>query len=176
VTRETLDETLDRVAAEMTTTAPDAAFVMRLRPRLDAPARHGFVLKTLAAGACIMALALSGALLRTSDRDAGHVASMRRPAIDRPATAPLANPSAPTETFASRVQDVVSTNRAAAPASVSSQPAHLDSTIPPLSPLPDLDLAHLEFDALVVHPMDVSSLQIDGLSVTELGGAEEPKE
>ena len=67
MTHETLDETLDRVANEITAVSPDAAFVARLRPQLDESVRQPFGSRTLIAATCVLALAVAARLVRHDD-------------------------------------------------------------------------------------------------------------
>jgi len=175
VTRETLDETLDRVARDLTAVARDATFVARLRPQLDAPVRHGSALRTFAAAACMLAVATAAVLLRNSDSGTRALTSINRPASAAPAATAIEGVGATSELFAPRVEAVTTSNRAAS-TGLDTDHSRLESTIPALSSPPELDVAHLELDPLVVHPVDVSGLEIAGLSVTDLGAAGEPKE
>ena len=178
MTRETLDETLDRVAAEMTAVPPDETFIARVRPSLDRPARRGFGLRTFAIAPCLLALAVAAALMRPSGSGTRPVATSARSTCDRPTVTALETMPAGMEPSTPRAETVTATTRASGAVStgVGIDHARADFAIPALPPPPELDVAHLALDPLVVHPVDVSSIEIAEILVADLGPAEEPKE
>ena len=169
MTRETLDETIDRVAGEMTAVPSDAAFVARLRAEFDRPQPRSGVWTACIAFA-VLALAIAPVLFRSrgavpSAMPAPAVASVP-PVESRPAIA--ATMPAPS-----------GTGRAMPGARV---PARIDraanglATIPALPTPADLDLAHLELEPLDIAPADVSSLELPDISIAGLGSTGDPKE
>jgi len=175
VTRETLDETLDRVANEITAVPPDAAFVARLRPQLDESVGQPFGWRTLVAATCVLALALAASLVRHDDAGTRR-ASEAPPAIVRPL--PLEAERA-VDASVARAEGHEEPSIGAATGGrthVRMEQPIVESGIPAL-PVPlTIDLAHLQLDPLVVDPVDFSRIEIADISVTGLGASEEPKE
>jgi hypothetical protein len=176
VTRETLDETLDRVAREITAVPPDTTFGARLRPRLDEPVRQVFGPRTLVAATCVLALAVAAGLVRHNDPATPRVS------VTQSAIAGQAAPSAQIARFAGDRADqhagaAATTARATvALPRVEIEHTAAESAIPALLGPSVLDVAHLQLDRLVVEPVEVSSLEIPEISVTDLGAPEGPKE
>lgn len=176
MTRETLDETIDRVANEITAVPEEATFVARLRPQLDEPVRQAFGLRTLIAATCVLALAVAAGLMRHNDPGTGRV-----PVIQSENARPV-SPSA--QTARSEGDRVEQHGRAVAAPDrgtvavprVEIEHEVAESAIPALSDPSLLDLAHLQLDHLVVEPVEVSSIEIPEISVPGLGASEEPKE
>ena len=93
MTRETLDETIDRVANEITAVPAKATCVARLRPQLDEPVRQVFGPRTLIAATCVLALAVAAGLVRHNDPGTSRV-----PVIQSATARPVA-PSTQTARF-----------------------------------------------------------------------------
>jgi hypothetical protein len=168
MTRETLDDAVDRVAGEITAVERDPTFGARLRVRLDEPrmVNSGRV-AAVAAATLAIGLAIAGGMSNHEDQS-------RRDAPAAPvATVPTGAPSAETEAPKSR-SVVWPTGRNAAIARRANRPA-LDaaSAVEMVNAPPGLAVADLQLDPLSVPPVVVPGLEIMELSVTGLGIAEE---
>lgn len=172
--RETLDETLDRVANQITAVPQDATFVARLRPHLDASGRQLSGLHTLIAATCVLALAVG--LMRSSDPGTRRSSPIQT-ASARPAAPPAQTARSESEPVDRQALRATTTDRATA-AVPRSEIEHTVavSAIPALPAPPIIDLAHLQLDGLVVEPVEVSSIEIPEISVADLRMSEEPKE
>lgn len=172
--RETLDETLDRVANEITAVPPDVALVARLRPQLDESVGQPFGWRTLVAATCVLALALAASLVRHNDAGTRR-ASEAPPALVRPL--PLEAERAVDANVARAGHEEQSIGAATAgQAHVRMEHPVVESAIPALPVPPAIDLAHLQLDPLVVDAVNFSRIELADISVTDLGAAGEPKE
>ena len=157
MTRETLDETIDRVANEITAVPPDSTVVARLGPQLDEPVRQAFGLRTLIAVTCVLGLAVAAGLMRSS------APGTRRTPVMPSANARPAAPPAPTARTVGDPADqqagMATTADRATVAVPGGQIEHaIAESIPALANPSLIDLAHLQFDQLVVEPVELSSL------------------
>ena len=172
MTRETIDDAIDRVAGELTAAAADAAFVARLRLRLERGPRVPVGWRAIGVAIAVVLLAVLASLFR-SDTSVPRV----------PADSLTANdvPHAPTVASAeAAVPDLMTATAPVTPRA----PDTRRIVEPPVDPhaiaaLPAqrvLDVAHLQLEPLSVSPVDLSSLEITGLSMNDPGSIEEPKE
>lgn len=176
MTRETLDETLDRVANAITAVPPDPTFAERLRPALAGPAGPPVGWRASLVVACVLLLAVTAGLVR--HRDSG----IRRAAVEKPyAVAQPEALQAERATSAEVVRAADRDERSTASARASAVRVETgggigESAIPALSPPPNIAFAHLQLDPLVVDPVDLARIELTDISVTTLGVSEEPKE
>jgi len=175
VTRETLDETLDRVANEITAVPPDVAFVARLRPQLDESVGQPFGWRTLVAATCVVALAVAANLVRHNGAGTRR-ASEAPPAVVRPLPLEAERAVDANVARAKGHEEPSIGSATAGRAHVRMEHPVAESAIPALTVPPTIDLAHLQLDPLVVDPVDFSRIEIADISVTGLGASEEPKE
>lgn len=173
--RETLDETIDRVAATLTAVPADPGFTERLASRLTGRS-HAWPNSWLLAGAAAAA-ALVIAVLASSGRNAG----MHTPQDTIAASAPAA--PALVEHLAAPVAEAPPIEQTSAP--VDRAPAVVESedgdlarppAIAALAAPDGIGVATLQLEALYVTPVDIGQIDIASLEVREIDGFEEPKE
>ena len=172
---ETLDETIDRVAAALTAVPADPGFSARVAPRLDAPARGGSAWMVAAAAAAAIVLAV---ILARPERQAQMPVQQTAATA---ATAPQAAAVPPVAT-ASPATPVASVAplRVAAPLEEVHEPAAPASAIAALAPVETMNVDDLTLHDLHIAPVAVAHLDIEELDVPQIGTAEElahePKE
>jgi hypothetical protein len=96
----------------------------------------------------------------------------------QPMETPLNTSHEEREPSTARGEAVMTTRQANHAVSSGAETAYagVASTIAALSSPSELGVAHLALDPLVVDPVDVSDLEIPGLSLTELDASQDPKE
>jgi hypothetical protein len=164
--RETLDETIDRVAAALTVVPADPGFSERLMPRLASETRwtpRSLVFATAAAAVVLLAM-----MMMNRREDAPIVQTAAAPSAS-PAPAfdmPTSEPAAIAET---RPSTTLATSSAE---NVEAHDHELTAGIAALTP-PDsltvehLAIPHLAIDAVEVERLEVPTLQIAALAITD---------
>jgi len=172
VTRETLDETVDRVAAALTVVPADPSFSQRLRPRLGGSAH--LVWMAVAASTAVVAIAIATTL------------RVREPALvplHRPiaAVAGTPPPIAPADVASPGVAPTGQVAVAARPR-VAVRVAHAEhssdestAAMPALTAPDELAVDRLILPPLVIEPVALDSIGMDTIAVADIGGAA-PKE
>lgn len=173
---ETLDETIDRVAAAITAVPTDPGFSSRLAPRLDAPARGASTWMVPAAAAAAIVLAV-------------FLVRPERSAVRPPQQASANLPASANQPAARTVHPAPSVRAVESPAAIAHAPrltpAAPEETVRPIEPtaaIAALDpVATLNVDDLTLHelhiaPVDVAHLDIATIDVPEIGTTEDPKE
>jgi hypothetical protein len=173
---ETLDETIDRVAAALTAVPADPGFGARLAARLDASARGSWTWTVAAAGAAAIALAMAIVRLDPSvapiqqARAIGSATPFAE-AVAAVAPVPASTSTASTATAAPAMARVRTTVRAASEAPAMSVPA--------IAALPDVETIGVDvltLRDLQLAPVDVTQLDIATLEIPQIGVAEDPQE
>ena len=172
--RETLDETIDRVAATLTAVPADPGFSERLAPRL-AGRGDGWSNRWLFAAAAAAAVVVL-ALVVSDRRDQGGTAPQSAPRnaiVSSPTVAPGPVNAAPA--VAAEEPMIEQAVLAAAPA-----PEFIGSDVerPPaiaaLAAPEGIGVDTLQLEALHVTPVDVGEIDIASLEIREIGAPEEP--
>ena len=169
--RETLDETIDRVAATLTAVPADPGFTQRLAPRLtrERPGWNHTWLVGAAAAAVIFV-----ALLVNNGRDASVNAPLGVVAENAPA-APLVQ-----GTTASVIEEPTVEQTTAsvdpAPAVVEVNEPAPPPAIAALAAPEGIGVETLQLEALAVMPVEIGEIDIASLEVREIDGFEDPKE
>lgn len=172
MTRETLDDTVDRIAAALTAVPPDPGFSQRLRPKLDGSSRLGWM--AVSAAAAVIALAI----LATLGRREPALVRATAPLVavsEKPATIPSMRVASPRVEPARRIATA-----ARAPVVTTAGPAEHGrgepvAAIPALAVPDELDVGHLILPPLVIDAVALESLGTDTIAVPALGAAD-PKE
>jgi hypothetical protein len=169
VTRETLDETIDRVAATLTFVPADASFSQRLRPKLGAAS--GVSWFAVAAATTAVAVAVVVAFTVRDQRQVPRDARLRAPlpaaapereVTPEPSTAMTTMPpNAAVMTIADVARDRDETPR--------------EASIPALAAPDDLAINHLTLVPLAIDPVELERIDVDAIELTEIGVAD-PKE
>jgi hypothetical protein len=174
---ETLDDTIDRVAAAMTLVPPDglvAAHVTARLGRRPALLMSPVMVATGAVAVVVLAIVLKPAFTRQTPA-ARDVAQRVDKTVAVPMPAPIlpaaSNQPQPTEPIAASTAPT-----AAAPAAQAVERGRELPAIAALTGPADLAMADLEVRPLTVAPVDVEALDVVGLIVPELSGSSEPKE
>jgi hypothetical protein len=163
--QETLDETIDRIAAAMTVVPADPGFSERLAPRLASGTRwtpRSLVLATAAAAVVLLVVTV------TSRRES--------PPIDQTAAAPVASPAAASDIPSSEHVAIAKArpSMTEATSSAAHVEAHDEATagIAALAPpdsltVENLAIPHLAIDAVEVERLEVPTLEIAALPITD---------
>jgi hypothetical protein len=169
---ETLDETIDRVAASLTAVPADRGFTERLVARLDGHGRGSSNRWLFAAAAAAAVVVLTVVVSIRREQDAkplpGVVAAPPVMAPGQRNAPPLVGAEEPI---------VERTVPAVVPA-----PAFIDSEVEPppaiaaLAAPEGIDVDTLQLDALHVSPVDVGEIDVASIEIREIGALDEPKE
>jgi hypothetical protein len=171
--RESIDETIDRVAAALTMVPADSALAARIAERIDTHGSTAFAWPRLALGAAAIAVVAIVAAAVFSDqgdvapREDVRVTEMAPPAEEPRTTAP---------TVAAPVGQVTQAARARRPRSVEHAPL---PAIPQIDALPSpalLAVDTLPTNTLTIAPVDLEPLNLANLAVSEIDARDEPKE
>lgn len=176
MTRETLDETVDRVAAALTIVPADPSFSERLRPKLDGQSRLTWM--AVATSAAVAAIAI-GTTLGVREQASMPVNRPIAAAVQTPA-AWIAAPSVPSPRVGTAVH-ITRAERAGGAIGVAAGVAHAQhgsdestAAIPALAGPDELAVDHLILAPLVIEPVALESLEMDTIAVSGIGG--DPKE
>jgi hypothetical protein len=164
--QESLDETIDRVAAHLTMVPADPALAVRIADRLETKAVVAWPRFALA-GAVVAAVAILAVIVSNVRREEAPPAGEATPSVTRTTLAVADTASAAAgEPFVRR-------RRAPAP------------THEPLPEMPQIDalaspvllaIDTLPTDMLTIDPADLAPLGMADLSVAEIDGRDSPKE
>jgi len=174
--REALDDTIDRVAAELTAVAADPTLAGRITARLESPPRSTFgwrlAIGAVATGAAVMVAAF---VLNTPPSPATN---------DEPVAQALSLPAPSPETGVS----VTATRTPDSPMRDRGRLAPVVRRASARDPLPEfrqidalsspamLAVEDLSTDSLTVAPVDITPLYVADLIVGDVSGRQEPKE
>ena len=174
--RETIDETIDRVAAQLTMVPADPALAGRIAEQLDTDAPFAWMRWLLATGA-VAAVAVLAVVVFNSSR-------APQPADIARATAPVPGPTGETPhaeaARASASPQIAMTAPTRGVTRRRSAEAH-----PPLPELPQIDalespvllaVDNIPTKTLTIEPVDLAPLDLANLAVRELGERDDPKE
>lgn len=168
MTHETLDETIDRVAGEMTTVADDPALTARVRERMDAR-RRGWLMPTLAAASVAGVVVIAMALWPRMEQIQPPPPASHELAAN--VAAPTVEGGAPVPPHAGRILPNVE-GGASVPSHTTSPAAFEDAEAEPTGPAP-LAIAELTItpmagpDAVVIAPLDVAPLHLPELDTID---------
>lgn len=171
---ESLDETIDRVAAHLTMVPADPALAARIADRLETKKALGWPRFALA-GAAVIGMAILAVVVSNTVRDVPAVDVARATSsAPAPRVEPqFAAPATAESTTVIAAQRVVRQRRAPLP------------THDPLPELPQIDALStpvllavdtLPTDTLTIEPVDLAPLGMADLSVAEIDGRDSPKE
>ena len=169
--RETLDETIDRVAAAMTAMPADPGFGERLAPRFASSAPWAARSLLFAAAAAAMVLL---AVTMTNRREPAAVHIAAAPATGSP-PAPTADALEPRDILA----DAAPVSPAPTGAAEGVEPhAHADAApgIAALTPPDSLHVENLAVHQLTIEAVEVERLEVPTLEIAALGVVDEEKE
>ena len=166
---ETLDETIDRVAAAITAVPADPGFSARLAPRLEGRTRGSSMWLVAAAAAAAIVLAV---LLVKPERST--VTPVQQANAPQPPQLVVETASAD----AARKTTAVTATPVRAEASPGEGYAPIERTpaIAALGPVETLTVDDLTLHELHIAPVDVVHLDIETLDVPEIGTTDDPKE
>ena len=171
--RESIDETIDRVAAALTVVPADSALAARIAERIDTHGSTAAARPRLALGAAAITVAAIIAAAVFSDH--GEVAPREDVRVTE--TAPAARePRTTAPTVAAPVGQATQTARAQTPRSVERA---LLPEIPQIDALPSpavLAVDTLPTNTLTIAPVDLEPLNLADLAVGEIDARDEPKE
>jgi hypothetical protein len=171
--RESIDETIDRVAAALTMVPADSALAARIAERIDTHGSTAFAWPRLALGAAAIAVVAIVAAAVFSDQ--GDVAPREDVRVTE--MAPSAEePRTTAPTVAAPVGQVTQAARARRPRSIE-RPSLLQ--IPQIDALPwpaVLTVETLSTGTLTIAPVDLAPLDVTRLAVVDIEAPNEPKE
>ena len=162
---ETLDDTIDRLAAAMTAVPADDRFVTRLASRLDESSDGGGSWRLAIGLGVTAAAAIALAMSMTVDRE-----PIQQPSLLVAETRFSLTPRAGVVTpVTPHVASVTAVSAGSAVTDLPPVPA-----IPALSSLPQLAVGDLELQSLNVAPVELDLLEVANLAVVEIDGAINP--
>lgn len=174
---ESLDETIDRVAADLTMVSADPALAARIADRLETRKTLGWQRLALA-GVAVAAIAVLAVVVSNITRDV--------PAVDvARATSPAAPRVEPSSAAAATTVGAAESTTAVAPERAVRQRRAPAPTQDPLPELPQIDalsspeliaIDTLPTDTLAIEPVDLAPLGMANLAVAEIDGRDSPKE
>ena len=170
---ETLDETIDRVAAAITAVPADPGFSSRLAPRLERPARG--VSMWMVGAAAAAAIVLAAWLVRPEPSTIG---SPQQANATQPA-APATGPAPSGSTAAAPAPAMIARAPRLAPAAAeetTGAPIAPASAIAALDPIETLTVDDLTLHQIQIAPVDIAHLDIETLDVPQIDTTDEPKE
>ena len=170
---ETLDETIDRVAAALTAVPADSGFSARLAPRLEGRARGST--SWLVAAAAAAAIVLAMLLVKPEPSTVRPVQQANAP---QRTVVETASTGAARETTSPETAAPVTATPVLAKASQDEEHAPIERApaIAALGPLETLAVDDLTLHELTIAPVDVMHLDIETLAVPEIGTIDDPKE
>lgn len=174
---ETLDETIDRVAAAITAVPADPGFSSRLAPRLDAPPARG-TLTWMVAAVAAAAIVLAVFLVRP-ERSAvrpPQQASANLPASANQLAARTLDPSPSVRAVEAQAAIARAPLLARAAPEEIVAPIERTPAIAALDPVETLNVDDLTLHELHIAPVDVAHLDIATIDVPEIGTTDDPKE
>jgi hypothetical protein len=168
VKNEHIDETIDRVAAELTAVPSGSSFAARLRDRLSQRRRPSTVPLLVSATAAVIAVAVLARFAPSTPEQPTLAGGGVEPRRGEPGIATGISP------FASgALEDKPGEKTADAAEPTAFDPAEFDADSHPVdSPA----LAALIVDELIVDAVDVAPLGIDTLEISDIDTGELPKE
>ena len=175
---ESLDETIDRVAAHLTMVPADPALAARIADRLETKKTLGwprFILAgAVVAGIAILAVAVSNTMRDVPAADVARVTSSApAPRVEPPQLGAPATAATPESTTVIAQGRVVRQRRAPLP---THDPLPELRQIDALSTPVLLAVDTLPTDTLTIEPVDLAPLGMADLSVAEIDGHDSPKE
>jgi hypothetical protein len=168
--QESIDETIDRVAAALTMVPPDSALAARIAERIDTHGSIAFAWPRLALGAAAIAVVAIVAAAVFSDQ--GEVAPREDVRVTETAP-PAEEPRTTAPTVAPPLGQVTRTARAQRPRSVERAPL---PEIPQIDALPSpalLAVDTLPTNTLTIAPVDLEPLNLANLAVSEIDARDE---
>jgi hypothetical protein len=177
---ETVDETIDRIAAAMTAVPSDPGFAVRLDARLDAePSRTALGLGT-ARGKALHAIAAAAAAIVVAVITRGVLLEHPAPLPGRPdmLVAAVDWPDVPLSTELVAPVAPASSSRTTRPRR-RPDPDRFEPTVPQIAALaaPEaLNVDDLSFTSLTIAPVELGHLDLANLEVRQLEAAGDPKE
>jgi hypothetical protein len=175
--QESLDETIDRVAAHLTMVPADPALAARIADRLETRKMLGWP-RVAVAGVAVAAIALLAVVVSNITREEPAVEVAR-------ATSPAPAPRIAAPQAAAPAGAAVESTTAIAPNGVARRRPAPQPADDPLPELPQIDalnspallaLDTLPTDILTIEPVDLAPLGMADLTVTEIDGRDSPKE
>jgi hypothetical protein len=167
VTNERIDETIDRVASELTAVPPDLSFSARLRERLPDPRRRTTpLLLASAIAALVIAIAMFARYAPSSPPQSPPARAGLAPARDETTIASGPVTSVPDPRADTSGDETVGKRGTLAIDLPGMTPAEVDSPV----------LAALVVDELNVDAVDVAPLDITTIEISDIDIGQEPKE
>ena len=169
MTRETLDEAIDRVASALTAVPPDPGFARRLETRLEA--RSSGLPLWIGASAIATVIVAAVAISLNWQPRAPSIEDRSRPAA-------VASSSGPAVSSAAIVIPAVAAERRA-DASGRPRAEVIEPFVPAIAALSTPELLNVDalaFESLTIAPVEFGELDLASLEVRDLGATGESKE
>jgi hypothetical protein len=174
IEQESLDETIDRVAAHLTMVPADPALAGRIAEQLDRDAP--FAWYRLAIASAAVAVLVATVVLLNDSRDLPATEVARTVAPPPSSDAPAPRDAAPRDSDPAAIASAAISSRSERAAVEEPEPLPEMPQIASLAPPVTLAVDTLSTDTLTIEPVDLAPLDVADLAVSEIGERDSPKE